>query len=119
MVAARKKPFLKKFSPHVSGVDFANTLDESNALNILDYLYFYNGGGVALGDVNGDLLPDIFLTSNQGSNKLYLNQGDFTFIDITQTAGVAGNSSWNTGTVMMDVNADGALDILVGAVVGN
>lgn len=115
---SKEKTLFKEVSPTASGVDFTNALDESNELNILDYLYFYNGGGVALGDINNDGLPDIFLTSNQGSNKLYLNQGDFKFKDITESAGVSGNSSWNTGTVMIDVNADGDLDILVGAVVG-
>ncbi|MBC2837860.1 VCBS repeat-containing protein [Robiginitalea sp. SC105] len=101
-----------------TGVDFANTLQESNELNILDYLYFYNGGGVAVGDINGDGLPDIYFSGNQVKNRLYLNEGGMRFRDITESAGVGGNSTWNTGAVMADVNADGLLDIYVCAVVG-
>ncbi|MDC6352855.1 MULTISPECIES: VCBS repeat-containing protein [unclassified Robiginitalea] len=101
-----------------TGIDFVNRLQESNELNILDYLYFYNGGGVAVGDINGDDLPDIYFSGNQVPNRLYLNEGDMKFRDITESAGVAGNSTWNTGVVMADVNADGLLDIYVCAVVG-
>ncbi|MGB5821968.1 MAG: VCBS repeat-containing protein [Saonia sp.] len=104
--------------PNETGITFANTLVESNELNILDYLYFYNGGGVALGDINNDGLPDIFFSGNQVKNKLYLNKGNLKFEDITDSAGVQGNSSWNTGAVMGDVNGDGFLDIYVCAVVG-
>jgi len=101
-----------------TGITFKNTLVPTDDLNILDYLYFYNGGGVAVGDINGDNLPDIYFSGNQVKNKLYLNKGDLTFEDITESAGVAGNSTWNTGTVMGDVNGDGLLDIYVCAVVG-
>ncbi len=105
-------------SPDKTGVQFTNILTESDDLNILDYLYFYNGGGVAVGDINNDSLPDIYLSGNQIKNKLYLNKGNLVFEDITERAGVAGNSSWNTGAVMGDVNGDGLLDIYVCAVVG-
>jgi hypothetical protein len=105
-------------TPKESGITFSNDLTETNDLNILDYLYFYNGGGVAIGDINGDDLPDIYFSGNQVKNKLYLNKGNLTFEDITEKAGVAGNSTWNTGTVMGDVNGDGLLDIYVCAVVG-
>ncbi|GAA4321918.1 VCBS repeat-containing protein [Pontixanthobacter gangjinensis] len=101
-----------------TGIDFENNLTETDSMNILNYLYYYNGGGVAIGDINNDELPDIFFTSNQESNRLYLNQGDFRFEDITEKAGVAGKSDWNTGVVMADVNADGYLDIYVLAVSG-
>ncbi|NER10334.1 Repeat domain-containing protein [Muriicola jejuensis] len=101
-----------------TGITFSNTLTETDDLNILDYLYFYNGGGVAIGDINGDDLPDIYFSGNQVKNKLYLNKGNLTFEDITDKAGVGGNSSWNAGTVMGDVNGDGLLDIYVCAVVG-
>ena len=105
-------------TPKETGISFSNDLSESNDLNILDYLYFYNGGGVAIGDINGDDLPDIYFSGNQVKNKLYLNKGNLTFEDITEKAGVAGNSTWNTGSVMGDVNGDGLLDIYVCAVVG-
>ncbi len=107
-----------KIEPEKSGVTFQNTLHPTNALNILDYLYYYNGAGVAVGDINNDNLPDVYFTSNQGNNKLYLNKGNFTFEDITEKTGVVGKSDWNTGTVMADVNGDGFLDIYVCAVVG-
>ncbi|MGA8853775.1 MAG: VCBS repeat-containing protein, partial [Christiangramia sp.] len=114
-----KESFLfERIDPEISGLDFENSLTETDSMNILDYLYFYNGGGVAIGDINNDGLQDIFFTSNQKSNRLYLNKGNLTFEDITEQAGIAGNSDWNTGTVMADVNADGFLDIYVLAVSG-
>ena len=105
-------------SPGETGIDFQNTITETDDLNILDYLYFYNGGGVATGDINGDGLPDIFLSGNQVKNRLYLNEGNLKFKDITDTAGVSGESTWNTGAIMGDINGDGLLDIYVCSVVG-
>lgn len=102
----------------LSGITFENIITENDNLNILDYLYFYNGGGVSLGDIDNDGLTDIFFTGNQVKNKLYLNKGNLQFEDITEKAGVAGNSDWNTGTIMGDINGDGLLDIYVCAVVG-
>ena len=104
--------------PDRTGVRFTNTIEETDALNILDYLYFYNGGGVAVGDIDKDGLPDIFFSGNQVKNKLFRNLGDMKFEDISSKAGIEGNSSWNTGAVMGDVNADGLLDIYVCAVAG-
>ena len=101
-----------------TNVNFKNTLTPTNEINILDYLYYYDGAGVAVGDINNDDLVDVFFISNQKNNKLYLNKGDFVFEDITDKAGVSGNSDWNTGTTMADVNGDGLLDIYVCAVVG-
>ncbi len=101
-----------------AGISFKNTLTPNEDMNILDYLYFYNGGGLAIGDINNDGLPDIYFSGNQVKNQLYLNKGNLQFEDITETAGVAGNSDWNTGAVMGDVNGDGFLDIYVCAVVG-
>ncbi|MGB5172052.1 MAG: VCBS repeat-containing protein [Eudoraea sp.] len=101
-----------------TGITFENILTESDDLNILDYLYFYNGGGVAAGDINNDGLTDIFFSGNMVKNKLFLNKGDLKFEDITETAGIGGNSTWNTGAIMGDVNGDGLLDIYVCAVVG-
>jgi hypothetical protein len=99
-------------------IDFRNELKEDDDFNIIEYLYFYNGGGVALGDINNDGLTDIYLTSNQGSNRLYLNQGNFKFKDITEKAGAEGIGNWKTGVTMADVNGDGWLDIFVCGVGG-
>jgi enediyne biosynthesis protein E4 len=96
-----------------TGVSFENKLTENEQWNIIQYLYFYNGGGVAVGDINGDKLPDIYFTSNQGANKLYLNKGNFQFEDITDKAGVADTEGWKTGVTMADINGDGRLDIYV------
>ncbi|MEL6485281.1 MAG: VCBS repeat-containing protein, partial [Bacteroidota bacterium] len=100
------------------GIDFVNTITETDELNILDYLYFYNGGGVAIGDIDNDGLPDVFFSGNQVKNQLYRNKGDLKFENISASAGIEGNSTWNSGAVMGDVNGDGWLDIYVCAVVG-
>lgn len=102
-----------------TGVHFTNELESHKAFGILYYLYYYNGGGVAIGDVNNDGLPDIYFTANhKGGNKLFINKGNFEFEDVTEKAGVAGTSDWCTGATMADVNGDGLLDIYVCSVQG-
>lgn len=96
-----------------SGITFRNDLKEDITLNIFNYMYFYNGGGVAIGDLNDDKLPDLYFTANQAPNKLYLNKGNFTFEDVSDIAGVAGTDTWSTGVTFVDINEDGLLDIYV------
>src|SRR6266446_2068408 len=96
-----------------TGVTFANRLTETRDFNVFTYRNFYNGGGVAIGDLTGDGLPEIVLTSNQDGPKLYLNLGNFRFRDITKEAGVAESGRWTTGVTLTDVNGDGKLDIYV------
>lgn len=107
------EPLFLSLKPRQTGVDFANNLKETETFNIIEYLYYYNGGGVAAGDLNGDGLADLYFVSNQGPNRLYLNKGQWKFEDITGKAGVAGQAKWNTGVTMADVNGDGLLDIYV------
>ncbi|QOI98060.1 MAG: VCBS repeat-containing protein [Flammeovirgaceae bacterium] len=104
--------------PSQSGVSFANTLVEDESNNIIEYLYFYNGAGVAAGDINNDGLTDLFFVSNQGSNVLYLNKGNLKFKDITQSSGIKSKRKWETGVTMADINGDGFLDIYVCGVGG-
>ena len=114
---SRPDTLFTSLSPSQTNVHFTNTLEKHKAFGILYYLYYYNGGGVSTGDVNGDGLPDIYFTANnRGGNKLYLNKGNFKFEDVTEKAGVAGTSDWCTGVTMADVNGDGLLDIYVSAV---
>ncbi len=100
--------------PEQTNIQFNNVLEEGLNMNVLMYEYFYNGGGVAVGDINGDGLQDIYFSGNVVDNKLYLNKGNMQFEDITTAAGVAGRPGpWKTGVTMADVNGDGLLDIYV------
>lgn len=113
------KSLFTQVSETTSHINFENKLPKKERLNILYYLYYYNGAGVSVGDINNDNLPDIYFTANtKGGNKLYLNKGGMQFEDITITAGVAGTADWSTGSTMVDINHDGKLDIVVCAVSG-
>ncbi len=99
--------------PKKTGIDFSNALTESLDLNIIEYLYYYNGGGVAIGDIDNDGLEDIYFTANQGPDKLYLNKGNLAFEDISRQANIAQDNTWSSGVAMADLNNDGYLDIHV------
>jgi enediyne biosynthesis protein E4 len=107
------QPLFTEVTSDWSGINFKNTLTFDQKFNIYTYRNFYNGGGVALGDINNDGLIDIFFTANQGANRLYLNKGNLKFEDITEKAGIAGTRAWSTGVSMVDINGDGWLDIYV------
>jgi len=100
-----------KFPPHESNIYFKNQLVDNEKFNLIEYLYFYNGGGVATGDINNDGLSDIYFVSNQGRNILFLNKGNFNFEDISKASGVESFGEWKTGVSIVDVNGDGYLDI--------
>ncbi len=115
--ACREKPLFERLQSSDTGITFANTITDSDTLNILNYQYIYNGGGVGVGDFNGDKKPDVFFAGNQVSNRLYINEteagGNIHFKDITQTAGVGGGGRWCSGVSIVDVNADGKLDVYI------
>lgn len=113
LLYAQQAALFEELSPSKTGVTFKNILKETPKSNVLTYEYFFNGGGTAVGDLNNDGLDDVYFTANMGANKLYLNQGNFKFNDITKSAGVACNEGWKTGVTMADVNGDGFLDIYV------
>ncbi len=108
-----KGPLFEQIDALEAGIDFQNILQYADEFNVYRYRNFYNGGGVAFGDINDDGLPDVFLTGNQTPNRLYLNEGGFQFKDISEQAGVMGQRAWSTGVTMADINGDGLLDIYV------
>ncbi len=114
-VSTKSPPLLKRLPVEETGVDFINAVEENDTFNMVDFFYVYNGGGVAIGDLNNDSLPDIFFTGNQVQNRLYLNTGQgnaLQFEDISEPAGIV-SSGWSTGVTMVDINGDGWLDIYV------
>lgn len=96
-----------------TGINFQNTFFDDGPLNVANYIYFYNGGGVATGDINNDGLSDILFIGNMVRNRLFLNKGNFKFEDITPQSGVAEKQGWCTGATMVDINSDGRLDIYI------
>jgi hypothetical protein len=114
----RQTYLLNKLSEKTTGINFKNTLTEDVKHSIINYIYFYNGGGVSAGDINNDGLSDLYFVSNQGENKLFLNKGNLEFEDISKKATINSSSDWNTGVTMVDINNDGFLDIYVCAVSG-
>src|SRR5688572_16127345 len=114
--AEESPPLFELLEPNATGVTFVNELPENAEFNILNYLYYYNGGGVAVGDVDNDGLPDLYFTSNLGTDRLYRNRGNYEFEDITERAGVGDAPGWTSGVTMADVNGDGFTDIYVSGV---
>jgi len=114
----RETTLFSLISSESSGINFINNLKEDEKFNIVEYLYFYNGGGVAVGDINNDGRIDLYFTSNQNPNKLYLNKGNLKFEDITESANATGVGNWKTGVTMADINGDGFLDIYICGVAG-
>ena len=106
----------KALDSEFTGVNFNNELKSENDLNIIEYLYYYNGGGVALGDINNDGLDDIFFSGNEVNDELYLNQGNMVFKNISESSGIANQNYWSNGVSMADVNNDGYVDIYVSTV---
>lgn len=112
-VSKNDSTLFERLTAASTGIDFTNNLTIREDFDVFRYRNFYNGGGVAIADLNRDSLPDLYLTSNMGSNKLFLNKGNWQFEDITEKAGVEGTKVWSTGVSVADVNADGLLDIYV------
>lgn len=114
LIISCSKPTLFEAIPSShSGIHFANVITETDSVNVLDFENVYNGGGVGVGDFNNDGLQDLYFSGNLVSNKLYLNKGNFSFADITATAGVGGEGKWCRGVSVIDINNDGRLDIYV------
>lgn len=109
----KNDPLFNKLDPSASGVSFANELPFDEEFNIYTYRNFYNGGGVAIGDIDNDGLSDIYFTGNRVKNKLYKNLGNLKFEDISEKAGIEGQKAWSTGVSMADINGDGFIDIYV------
>lgn len=108
-----KNQVFRKLSSQKTGIHFNNVITENDSMNILDMEYVYNGGGVAIADFNNDHLPDVFFTGNMVSNRLYLNEGNLHFRDVTAAAGLAGKNKWCTGVATVDINNDGLMDMYV------
>lgn len=106
-------PLFEQLSSERTGITFVNLIEEKPGNNILETEFFYNGGGVAVGDINGNGFPDIYFTANQGENALYLNLGNYRFLNITEEAGVGDADGWTAGTAFVDINGNGLLDIYV------
>ena len=106
-------PTFMLLPPMTTGINFINKLPETPQINVITYQYFHNGGGVAVGDINNDGLPDIYFSSNLYPNELYLNKGNFKFENINAIARATGDQGWATGVTMVDINNDGLLDIYV------
>jgi len=111
------KTLFEQLPASKTGIAFVNRITENDTMNILDFEYIYNGGGVGLGDFNNDGLQDVFFSGNQVSNRLYLNKGNLQFEDVSQKAGINNGGKWCSGVSVVDINNDGLLDVYVNATV--
>lgn len=118
MSCQREDTLFKKLDPSQSGIEFSNRLNDQSALNILNFLYYYNGSGVAAGDYNKDGLIDLYFTSNESRDRLYLNKGNLKFKEVTKIAGISNKNGWTTGVSNVDINGDGLLDLYICKVSG-
>jgi hypothetical protein len=107
------QPAFEVLHENTTGIHFVNKLTPSNQFNMFYYMYFYNGAGIGAGDFNNDGKIDLFFASNQGDNKLYLNKGKMSFLDVTKEAQIPEDGGWSTGVSIVDINNDGLLDIYV------
>ena len=108
----------KSLDSETTGIYFNNKLESKPDLNIIEYLYYYNGGGVGIADINNDGLDDIFFSGNEVSDELYLNEGNMVFKNISELAGINKGNNWSTGVSIADINNDGFVDIYVSTVSG-
>ena len=113
LTGCKEKPLFERLDSADTGITFNNTITDTDSLNILNYQYIYNGGGVGVGDFNGDGKPDLFFAGNQVPSRLYVNEGDMHFSDVTQKAGVDGSGRWSSGVSVVDINADGRMDVYI------
>ncbi|AVR46710.1 hypothetical protein C7S20_16350 [Christiangramia fulva] len=114
----KKDHLFEKLDGEATGVHFSNVLNKKSSLNILNYLYYYNGSGLAVGDYNGDGNIDIYFTANEAPDKLYLNKGNFKFQDVSIRSGIKNPDAWTTGITNVDINNDGLLDLYICKVSG-
>ena len=109
---SKKKTLFENISPKNSNVYFSNDIVEREGFNILENEFVYNGGGLGIGDFNNDGLQDLYFTGNMVDNSLYLNKGDFKFVDVSKIAHIRAENRWSSGVALVDINNDGLLDIL-------
>lgn len=113
--SCQDKPLFSKLDASDTGIDFSNRIIENDTLNILDFEYVYNGGGVGIADMNGDSLPDVVFSGNQADSRLYLNKGEIQFENVSTKAGISNLGRWCSGVSLVDINADGRMDIYLTA----
>src|SRR5437763_13369182 len=106
-------PLLQILDSKTTGLNFTNQLTPTEQFNVFHYMYFYNGAGIGAGDFNNDGKIDLFFASNQQQDKIYLNQGNLKFKDVTKEAAIPQDGGWSTGVSVVDINNDGLLDIYV------